>query len=94
MAYTGSTLSQILASTMEGDFSEFVYTTADSIATVQGTNYFSDAQQRGIRQLGDVVYVLVGATAASYVLTQCSVTALQSGGYGATVTAMAARVAS
>lgn len=90
MAYSPGTLSWC-AGTLESDFGFFVYTTADSVATVEGTNYFSDGQSRGMRQLGTLVVVLSGATPAAYVATLCQVTALQaSPGLGATLTIMSA----
>ena len=83
MAYTPGTLSQI-ASTLESDFGLFVYETTDSVATVEGTNYFSDGKTRGMNQLGCVIIVLSGATPSVYVSTILQVSALQVGGNGVT----------
>ncbi len=91
MAYIGANLS-VTSQTIEGGFNVAVYYSgADSVATVAATNYFSDGQQRGLKN-GDIVYVIVGTTAATYVTTICEVTALQTvtSGYGATVAAIAA----
>ena len=62
MAYTSATLSQI-AGTIEGNWKEWVYTTADSLATVKGAAYISDATNRGM-EVGDFVRVVNTGTPA------------------------------
>lgn len=59
MAYNGDRLSLIL-STVEGQGPSFWnYISADSLATVKGSGYFSDFLKRGGR-LGDVILVSIG----------------------------------
>lgn len=62
MAYTPGTLS-LLGGTIEGGWKFWVYTTADSLATVKGAGYISDAVNRGMEQ-GDFVLVINTATPA------------------------------
>lgn len=62
MAYTGATLSQI-AGTLEGGWKLWAYTTSDSLATVKGAGYISDAANRGM-ETGDWVMVINTATPA------------------------------
>lgn len=63
--------------------------TGDSIATIQGTNYFTDGQKRGMA-LGNPVWVITDYVGGAGVpITHpCYVSAVQltSAGYGATVT--------
>jgi hypothetical protein len=87
MAYTGNSLS-LISSTIEGNFNVAAYLTTDSIATVEGANYISDGQTRGL-EVGDIVFVLCGATPGAYVPTICQVSAVQTGGNGVTLSAMA-----
>lgn len=62
MAYTSNTFSQLVG-TIEGGFDVYVYTTSDSLATVKGAGYFSDAGNRGV-EVGDIVLVINTATPA------------------------------
>lgn len=65
MAYSKGTLSKVYDS-LESSVTFWIYTTADSIPTVLGTGYFSDATDRRLK-LGDIIEVfsgtLVSATA-------------------------------
>lgn len=93
--YTPNQLSQITAN-IENVPNLFAYNaqslstgnTGDSIATIQGTNYFSDGQKRGLG-LGnpiDVITDFVGGAGVP-VCHKCYVAALQaSPGLGVTVT--------
>ena len=62
MAYTGNTFSQI-AGTIEGGFKLWLYSSSDSLATIKGAGYFSDAANRGV-EVGDFVMVVNTATPA------------------------------
>ena len=62
MAYDGSKLSQ-LGGTLEGGFKLWAYTTSDSLATVKGAGYLSDAGNRGM-ETGDLVLVINTVTPA------------------------------
>lgn len=81
MAYDGSKLS-VVDETIEGNWTEAVYISTDSLATVTATNYFSDGQIRGL-EVGDEVKLLL-----SNVLYIGQVSAVQTGGYGATVSGL------
>ncbi len=54
--YSPGTLSQ-LQGTIEGNWKEWVYTTSDSLSTVKGAGYISDATNRGM-SVGDFVKVV------------------------------------
>jgi hypothetical protein len=94
--YVGGQLIQI-TSNIEGVPNIFFYndtalttgaTSGDSITTIQGTNYFSDGQKRGLA-LGSIVFVVTDYVATPAPVTHvCYVSAVQatSSGYGATVT--------
>lgn len=91
--YLGSGLSQVTTN-IEGYPNLFIYSslsqssgnTGDSISTITGTNYFSDGQKRGLT-LGSIVFVVTDYVGGAGVPLAhlCAVTALQSGGFGATV---------
>lgn len=94
--YTPNQLSQI-TSNIEEVPNLFAYNavslatgnTGDSIATIQGTNYFSDGQKRGL-QLGNPVIVITDFVSGAGVpiAHMCYVSAIQTGGLGSTVTLM------
>lgn len=71
------------------DLSTGAGVTGDSIATIQGTNYFSDGQKRGLG-LGSVVFVITDYVGGAGVPVThvCYVSALQvqTSGFGATLT--------
>lgn len=75
MAYTTSTLNLITQDLMgEGGTSYWIYSTTDSIATVTGAGYFSDALKKGLEK-GDLVTV-VNPAGPTFLQTQVqSVTA-------------------
>lgn len=63
MAYTTGTLSQVFGGPIEGAWSLWVYTTSDSLATVKGAGYISDAANKGMA-VGHFVMVVNTATPA------------------------------
>lgn len=73
MAYTGANLS-LSNRTIEGGLREWFYIQAtDSIATILGAGYFSDATNRGM-QKGDLVW-LINQSTPTLTLTQVSTVA-------------------
>lgn len=94
IGYNGNTLSQVTAN-IEGYPNIFIYSslstasgnTGDAISTINGTNYFSDGQKRGLT-LGSIVFVVTDYVSGAGVPLAhiCAVTAVQSGGYGVTTT--------
>lgn len=56
-----------------GGHNDWVYASADPIATVQGANYFSDGIQRGM-QVNDLVYVIDTNLNHAYLLAVVSQT--------------------
>ena len=59
MSYDTSKLS-LWTQNIEGGFKEWIYLTADPLATVLGTGYFSDAAAKRLN-VGDLVFVMSGA---------------------------------
>lgn len=84
MAYTPGTLSAHIGASKE-TMNEFRYITADALAAVTGSGYFSDGRLRGM-QTGDTV--LVGRRDGSE-QQRFSVTAVDAATGAATVTAIA-----
>lgn len=71
MAYTSNTLSLVVA-TIEGARKWWNYETADALATVKGSNYFTDGLNRGMA-VDDLVFVnLAGGVAGLYKVTAVS----------------------
>lgn len=84
MAYTGATLSKIV-STIGGGTDLWVYTNTDTVATVQGSGYFSDASNRGLKANDVILYVKTDTGAVS-LLPVSSVSAAGAGTVGASLT--------
>lgn len=70
MAYTPDTLMKVAQGVGSGGRSVWVYTTADSLATIAGAAYFSDGVAKGMK-VGDPVLAVI-----SNILKAGSVTAL------------------
>jgi hypothetical protein len=70
MAYTPNTLVRREGGFIEGSFNLWEYTSTDSIATILGPGYLSDASSKGM-QVGDVVWV-VNQTAVTATKCACS----------------------
>lgn len=67
-------------------FREFAYKSADSIATVAGSSYFTDGYTRGMR-VGDMITAMQLSTASTYMgHSRGCVNAASSTSFGATVT--------
>lgn len=67
MAYTSATLVPLQTGYLENTQTLWLYTTADSEATVKGANYISDALVRGVKK-GDLVFVITPTTPAAFIL--------------------------
>src|SRR5258708_1637513 len=65
MAYQTSQLS-VWTQTIEGNMKEWIYLTADSLAAVTATGYFTDAAAKRL-SIGDVVFVMSGTVNAATV---------------------------
>ncbi|MGY3393441.1 hypothetical protein ACVWW6_006032 [Bradyrhizobium sp. USDA 3311] len=65
MTYQTSQLS-LWTQTIEGNFKEWLYISADPLATILGTGYFSDAGQKRLN-VGDLVWVMSGTLNAATV---------------------------
>src|SRR5260370_38307997 len=63
VAYNTSNLS-LWTQTIEGNFKEWIYITADPLATVLGAGYFSDAFNKRVA-IGDLVWVMSGTLNAA-----------------------------
>lgn len=74
MAYTGNTLSLITTAPIEGGWKEWTYVTSDSLATVKGAGYISDASNRGM-EVGDFVNVINTSTPAYAIYAVTSISA-------------------
>ena len=81
MSYTSATLILQTPTIAGGQPRVFTYTTADGDSTIRGSNYFSDGQIRGMR-VGDLVDAVYLTTP---LYKRYQVSAIQSGGNGATV---------
>lgn len=64
MAYAASGLS-LLSDLIGGKQREWMYRTTDSIGTVDDTDYFTDASDRGVKE-GDIIWVVKTDTPAVY----------------------------
>jgi hypothetical protein len=67
MAYTSATLVPLQTGYLENTQTLWLYTTADSEATVKGANYINDALVRGVKK-GDLVFVIAPTTPAAFIL--------------------------
>lgn len=67
MAYTSATLVPMQTGYLENTQTVWLYSTADTEATVKGANYFTDALARGLKK-GDIVLTLFPATPAAAIL--------------------------
>lgn len=74
MAYTTNSLSMLAGGPVEGGWKLWFYSTTDSLSTVLGTGYISDATNKGM-EAGDFVIVANQTNPAGYVLQVQSVTA-------------------
>ena len=74
MAYTGNTLSLTSVAPIEGGWKEWTYVTTDSLSTVKGAGYISDASNRGM-EVGDFVKVVNTTTPAYAIYAVASISA-------------------
>lgn len=83
MAYTTGNMNLTSMAPLSSSVKIWLYTTADSEATVKGAGYVSDATNKGMKK-GDIVWVVNQSTPAVYLLQVASITA-GAGALGATV---------
>jgi anaerobic selenocysteine-containing dehydrogenase len=76
MAYNGNNLSALYTFTTTGSWQQWVYRSADAIATVTAAGYITDAADRGLA-LGDIVWVTETVGNATSI---CRVTAVSAAG--------------
>jgi hypothetical protein len=76
MAYTTNTLSYLGGGLVEGAWKEWAYITADSIQTVLGAGYITDAAVstggKGMG-VGDLVYVIIQSLPGAFTLQVASI---------------------
>lgn len=84
MAYTTATLVPIQTGYLENTQTLWLYTTADSEATVKGANYFTDALARGMKK-ADLVFMISPAGPTAFILQVAAAPTSSGVAVGATV---------